>query len=385
MSRLSFRWHSSILEIPEEYWNDLSREDAIPFYKWEWLKLIEKSESISVVKGWKTSHLTVWRGDKLVALAPLYIKYHSFGEFIFDQSFAKLASELGLNYYPKLIGMSPFSPVEGYRFYFLSTEDEEELTSKMLEIIDNFALDNGILSCNFLYVDQHWSRSLERLGCAKWINNNSLWSATGKKDFSEFISTFNSNQRRNIKRERKSIQENRIEVTTVHGSQLDLVHMQRMHDLYQRHCARWGIWGSKYLTIDFFENLADPSLRDFVVLFNANRGDIDQPIAMSLCITDGVKLWGRYWGAYEEIPNLHFEVCYYSPIEWSLQNGIRYFDPGAGGSHKLRRGFCLRPQISMHRWYDETLNLIIRQWLNKVNILMLDEIEAVNSQLPFKI
>ncbi len=385
MELISFRWHSSILDIPLQHWKTLTRGKAIPFYKWEWLKAIEKSGSISNLKGWQTSHLAIWRGGTPIGLAPLYLKYHSYGEFIFDQPFANLATDLGLKYYPKIIGMSPFSPVEGYRFYFAEGENEEELTKQMLDVIDQFAVQNGILSCNFLYVDRHWCDRIEKLGFSRWINHNSLWLARGHQDFSEYIANFNSNQRRNIKRERTSIQKQGLTVSTMTGSKLELVSLQMMHDFYKQHCSRWGVWGSKYLSLDFFESLVDSSLRDNVVLFNANRGDISKPVAMSLCVTDKRRLWGRYWGSNEDIPNLHFEVCYYSPIDWSLKNNIKYFDPGAGGSHKLRRGFCLQPQVSLHRWYDQTLSLIIRRWLKKVNILKMDEIDEVNANLPFKI
>ena len=121
------------------------------------------------------------------------------------------------------------------------------------------------------------------------------------------------------------------------------------------------------------------------MLFNAYREAYEEPIAMSLCVTDNKKLWGRYWGASEEIPNLHFELCYYSPINWALENGITSFDPGAGGLHKLRRGFIAKSHTSLHRWYDKRMNTLIRSWLPKVNKLMIDEINAANNEVPFKI
>ncbi len=379
------RWHSSVQEIPEDQWNIMTRCQETPFYKWRWLNAIEQSGSISTNQGWQSCHLALWKGDKPIAFAPLYLKAHSYGEFIFDQSFAHLADELGLNYYPKLIGMSPFSPAQGYRFFFLPGEDQASLTRLMFQAIDAFAIENRILSCNFLYVDYDWAKEAEKEGCAKWINHNSLWLADGKKDFSEYISSFNANQRRNIKKERKAIQKAGLKVTALSGTQLDLNIMHAMHRFYEQHCSRWGVWGSKYLFEDFFERLLDQQLRDNVVLFSAHRGNPNSPIAMSLCVTDGKKLWGRYWGSHEEIPFLHFEVCYYSPIHWALDNNIHSFDPGAGGSHKLRRGFCLQPQVSVHRWYDERLDLLIRSWLNKVNVLKFNEIKAVNADLPFQI
>jgi hypothetical protein len=157
-----------------------------------------------------------------------------------------------------------------------------------------------------------------------------------------------------------------------------------MHDFYEQHCARWGPWGSKYLSEAFFEALAgDPELRRLLVLFSAHRGDPGEPVAMSLCVRGGDHLWGRYWGSDVEIDCLHFEVCYYAPIEWAIANGIRHFDPGAGGSHKRRRGFVAQPRVSLHRWADRRFDAILRGWLPGANTEMEREIESINAELPF--
>ena len=172
-------------------------------------------------------------------------------------------------------------------------------------------------------------------------------------------------------------------MTPLTGEQLDLQLMKSMHGFYEQHCARWGPWGSKYLEERFFETLAADQ-RDQVVLFSAHRGDPHQPVAMSMCVRDQRSLWGRYWGSEEEVDCLHFEVCYYAPIAWAIEQGLESFDPGAGGSHKRRRGFVARPHASLHRWYHPRMDALIRAWLPKVNGLMLEEIEAINAELPFK-
>jgi len=302
---------------------------------------------------------------------------------VFDQTFARLAADLGLRYYPKLLGMSPVSPVLGYRFHVRSGEDEALLTRELLRAIDRFCEQNGILSCNFLYVDPQWRPLAEAAGCAAWLNQQSLWSRGDDQSFEDYLKGFNANQRRNIKRERKAVAKAGITVTPLSGDQLDLTLLQTMHRFYEQHCARWGPWGSKYLEEGFFEALARLH-RDQLVLFSAHRGDPRDPVAMSMCVQDGRQLWGRYWGSHEEIDCLHFEVCYYAPIEWALANGIVSFDPGAGGSHKRRRGFVARPHASLHRWYQPQMDQLIRTWLPKVNGLMLEEIEAINAELPFK-
>ena len=385
MAPLTARWHRSISEIPQQQWEQILAEQVSPFYRWNWLAALEDSGSIAPDQGWQPLHLSLWRDDdQLIAVAPLYLKGHSYGEFVFDQSFARLAGDLDLRYYPKLIGMSPVSPVQGYRFHVHPQENAQEITAAMLGLIDDFAARNNILSCNFLYVDPAWKSLAETAGCAGWVNQQSVWTSEGQADFSDYLAGFNANQRRNIKRERKAVHAAGLEVTPITGSALTPELLARMHGFYEMHCARWGPWGSKYLQPSFFERLINPSIAQHVVLFSAHRGDPAEPVAMSLCVQDDRHLWGRYWGSQEEIDCLHFEVCYYAPIEWALQHGLTSFDPGAGGSHKRRRGFVARPHTSLHRWYDARMDMLIRSWLPKANGLMQEEIDAINAELPFR-
>jgi uncharacterized protein len=382
MAELTARWHRAMADIPEAQWHALVSAEPLPFYSWSWLLGLERSGSVVPRQGWQPCHLGLWQGDQLIAAAPLYLKGHSYGEFVFDQSFAQLAAQLGQRYYPKLLGMSPVSPVVGYRFFTAPGEDAAALTALMLELIDAFCQEHQIFSCNFLYVDPAWQPLAEAAGCATWLNQQSLWSNQGYGDFNAYLASFNANQRRNIKRERKAVQAAGLQVTAVVGDAISAALITRMHGFYEQHCARWGPWGSKYLTEAFFDHAA-AELRQHLVLFSAHRGDPEQPVAMSLCVHTDTHLWGRYWGSDEEIENLHFEVCYYAPIEWAISRGIQQFDPGAGGSHKRRRGFLARPHASLHRWYHPRFDAIVRRWLPEANTEQLQEIEAINAELPF--
>ena len=225
MEELRARWSTSLEEFPEASWQQLLRASAqsgsaavSPFFQWRWLHHLESSGSIAPREGWQPCHLGLWRGERLVAAAPLYLKGHSYGEFVFDQSFAQLAGQLGLRYYPKLVGMSPLSPVEGYRFQVAADEDPAELTALMLRLIDDFCRQNGILSCNFLYVDPAWQPLAEAAGCQLWINQQSQWSNPGYRDFEDYLAAFNANQRRNIRRERRSVAQAGLEVTALAGA-----------------------------------------------------------------------------------------------------------------------------------------------------------------------
>ncbi|MFM7652747.1 MAG: GNAT family N-acetyltransferase [Vulcanococcus sp.] len=383
MAELVARWHQGMAELPEDQWQRLIAPHALPFYRWPWLEALERSGSIVPRQGWQSLPLALWRGEQLVAVAPLYLKGHSYGEFVFDQSFAQLAGQLQLAYYPKLVGMSPLSPVIGYRFHVAEGEDAGALTALMLQLIDQFCRQQQILSCNFLYVDPSWQPLAEAAGCATWLHHQSLWTNPGYGGFEDYLNDFNANQRRNIRRERQSVAASGLQVTPLVGAEIPAGMVLRMHDFYAQHCARWGPWGSKYLTEAFFAEAAD-SLADHLVLFSAHRGDPTDPVAMSLCAHDATDLWGRYWGSDEEVENLHFEVCYYAPIAWAIERGLRRFDPGAGGSHKRRRGFLARPHASLHRWYDPRFDGLVRRWLPQANEQMLEEIEAINAELPFR-
>ncbi|MFM7085959.1 MAG: GNAT family N-acetyltransferase [Cyanobium sp.] len=388
MAELRAHWHMALAEVPQQQMQDLLAaaarrgEPVPPFFAWSWLQQLEASGSITPRQGWQPCHLALWRGEQLVALAPLYLKGHSYGEFVFDQAFAQLAGQLGLRYYPKLVGMSPVSPVQGYRFLVADDEDPARITALLLDQIDAFCRRNGILSCNFLYVDPQWQRLAEAAGCLPWINQQSQWHNPGHQDFEAYLASFNANQRRNIRRERRAVAAAGLQVTPLVGEQIPPELLGRMHRFYEQHCARWGPWGSKYLSEAFFEAAAR-ELRQHLVLFSAHREQPTDPVAMSLCVQDGVSLWGRYWGSDLELDNLHFEVCYYAPIEWAIQRGLRRFDPGAGGSHKRRRGFVAEPRVSLHRWTDPGFAAILRDWLPGANRQMLAEIEAVNAELPF--
>lgn len=381
---LRARWHRSLAEIPEAAWDGLTAAAGLPFYRWRWLEALERSGSIVPRQGWQPCHLSLWRQGELLAVAPLYLKGHSYGEFVFDQSFAQLAGQLGLRYYPKLLGMSPLSPVLGYRFFIAPAEDQAELTALLMELIDQFCGENQLLSCNFLYVDPQWRPLAEAAGCAAWLNQQSLWTNPGYDNFNDYLASFNANQRRNIKRERQSVAAAGLTVTAIAGEAISAALLLRMHDFYLDHCRRWGQWGSKYLTEQFFA-LAAQQLRQDLVLFSAHQigDDPHNPLAMALCVHQGDQLWGRYWGSNLEQENLHFEVCYYAPIAWAISQGVRSFDPGAGGSHKRRRGFVARPHASLHRWYQPEFASLIQRWLPLANGQLLEEVEAINAELPF--
>ena len=371
----------SIQEIRKDNWDNLFRNIDNPFFDWTWLENLERSQSVARKTGWQPLYFIAREKNELYAIAPLFLKNHSYGEFIFDHNFIRLAEDLNLNYYPKLIGMSPYSPIEGYQFIYRNDSNKIELTNFLIDNIEKFAIRNNILSCNFLYVKDSWSQYLEMLGYHDWLNIRSEWEWNGENEFEDFLARFNSNQRRNIKKERKSISKQNITINTYSKENINEEIIKNMYYFYEKHCLKWGIWGSKYLTFDFFKNCIEN--KDKLLFFSAFQDTAENPIAMSMLIKNNENLWGRYWGSNDDINNLHFELCYYQPIEWAINNKIKRFDPGAGGNQKRRRGFYAKKTKSMHKWFNRNMDNMISEWLIKANQKTLNEIKIENNSIPF--
>jgi predicted N-acyltransferase len=380
--RYSIQWIQRFTDLPQAAWDAIAKPLKTPFLEWEWLNNIETSKSATARTGWQPCHLTIWRDRDLIAAAPLYLKGHSYGEFVFDHQWADLAYRLGIQYYPKLLGMTPFTPAMGYRFLIAPGEDEAELTAMMIAEIDRFCDRNSISGCHFLFVDPDWRLLLENAGFSPWLHHSYIWRNHDFGSFEDYLKMFNSNQRKNIKRERKAVEKAGLRLEVLAGENIPHHLFPIIHNFYSKTCDKF-YWGSKYLTRKFFEQLY-PNYCDRVVLFVAyTENDDDPPVGLSFCLRKDDQLYGRYWGCLEEYDCLHFEACYYKPIEWAIQNGIQFFDPGAGGRHKKRRGFPATPNHSLHRFYNDRMSKILRSYINEINDMEQQEIDAINQELPF--
>jgi len=383
LNRYSLAWTNQIAEIPQDAWDALALPLRTPFLEWEWLHNLETSGSATARTGWLPNHLTVWRDQTLIAAAALYVKSHSYGEFVFDHQWANVAHRLEVQYYPKLLGMTPFTPAEGYRFLIAPGEDEDELTAMMVAAIDHFCDRNRISGCHFLFVDPQWQPVIERHGFTPWLHHSYIWQSQGYKTFEDYLNAFNANQRRNIKRERKAVEKAGLRLQTLTAEEIPAALFSLMHDFYSDTCEKF-YWGSKYLTRRFFEQL-NPRYRHRVLFVAAySEENSHQPIGMSFCLTKGDQLYGRYWGCFQEFDCLHFDACYYTPIEWAIAHGIQTFDPGAGGRHKKRRGFPAMPNYSLHRFYNRRLSQVLHTYIDEINAMERQEIDLINQDLPFK-
>jgi hypothetical protein len=291
---------------------------------------------------------------------------------------------LGKAYYPKLVGMSPFTPMIGYRFLIAPGLDEIGLTGRMLEEIDRYCRYHGLSGSSFHFVDPTWGEMLETHGYCAWTHQSFVWENEDYATFEDYLSGFNSNQRRNIRRERRELARRGIRVEMIPGAELPRDFYDRMYAFYARTNDQFGPWSCKYLTRDFFTGLPKHFSKRlvFAAAFENDRPQV--PIGMSMLVAKADQLYGRYWGCSREIEFLHFDVCYYRPIEWAIDQGINVFDPGMGGGHKLRRGFKAVANRSLHRFMDSTLRQIMERNMNAINRMEQANITALNQELPLR-
>jgi predicted N-acyltransferase len=370
-------------EIEAEAWDALAVPLEVPFLEWEWLQAMESSGSIAPENGWAPLHLTLWDGKHLAAAAPLYVKGHSEGEFVFDHMWWEVAEKIGVAYYPKLVGMSPVTPLAGYRFLVAPDQEEAAVTERLIGEIDALCRTNRLSGCSFLHVDPHWKHRLEKLGFSGWTHQSFLWINDAFSSFEDYLARFRTNQRRNIRRERNSLARQGIRVVPLTGEDIPTSYFPLMYRYYAATNEKFGPWGCKYLTRDFFEKIASRYRHRLLVIaaFSENSGP--EPLAMSMLLVKGRRLYGRYWGSAQAVNHLHFNLCYYEPIRWAIENGIRTYDPGMGGFHKVRRGFRSVGNTSLHRFTHPRMQFILHDNIDRINRLEQANIDELNRSIPF--
>jgi len=383
------QWIDGMDRIAAPRWEALDWPADSPFLSWNWLRLLESSGSVGPGTGWTPMHLLARRGDRLVGAAPLYRKDHSEGEFVFDHALARLAGQAGIPYYPKLVGMSPFSPAGCYRFATAPDEDAPALHRIMLDrILERAGTEGmGAVQCN--YVDPDWALAhgedfwLRERGFMAWKHQSYVWENPGYAGFGEFLAAMRHGPRRNIRRERAAVRRAGVEVRMVQGEDAPESWFGLMHDFYAATNARFGPWHCKYLTREFFLGLAGP-LRRAVVFAAALRPGRDLPMALSLFAHGAGSLYGRYWGYAEHVPLVHFECCYYAPMQWAIERGLRRFDPGIGSEHKARRGFRAVPNLSVHRVANDGLRSLLALHEDEINAAEAAWLDELNGLSPYK-
>ncbi len=369
---------SSLSNIKSSDWNECVGNDH-PFLQYEFLYALEKSNSANTKTGWQPYHYIEQENDKIISLCPLYIKNHSFGEYIFDHSWADAYHRYGINYYPKLQSAIPFTPVTGDRIVLNKSVKYKK--GKQVQVINNMieeAKKINVSSLHFNFVNDvsNWNEIdniMVRSGIQFHWNNNEY------KNFNEFLNDLSSRKRKIIRRERQCIENNNLTVKLLNGDDIKEEHINFFYDCYLDTTGRK--WGSTYLTKEFFFEILH-NFRNKILLIMAYQED--KMVASAINFLSKTHLYGRLWGSKYEVPFLHFELCYYQAIEYAIQNKIQIVEAGAQGEHKLQRGYAPTKTWSAHWIKDQEFSKAIQNFLDNESQLIDNQKEKLEDYLPFK-
>lgn len=354
-----------VREVPQATWDALLGDESSPFVEWDWLDLLEETGCVGGDTGWLAAHLSLWRGDALVAVAPSYVKGHSEGEFVFDWGWAEAAERMGARYYPKVLVAVPFTPATGDRVLVAPGEDRVEVTHVMAAAARQWCERVGAGGVHVLFPREEEAIAWEQAGYLRREGFQFHWFREGARTFDEYLARFTSKQRNQIKRELRGVQEAGITLETLapegHTSEV----ARAMQGFYASTIERHGMWGRMYLKEEFFDAVIERWRRRLAwVVARDARGRIVAG-AFNVSARTGARLYGRYWGASVEVPYLHFAVCYYEGIRHCVERGIDVFEPGAGGEHKRARGFVPTMTRSVHWLADPRMRAALRPWLER--------------------
>jgi len=361
--------------IDARTWNSLVGDGSV-FLEWEWLASLEESGCVSARTGWLPQHLTLWDGKDLVGACPLYVKSHSLGEFVFDHGWADAAERAGISYYPKLLVAVPFTPATGTRFLARDGADRRQVVALLGEGLKQVCREGGLSSVhvNFCLPDE-----VEALADAEFERRTGVqyqWHNPGWRTFDEYVAALKTKRRTQVRRERRELAEQGIEIEVLSGDAIRGELMPQMFELYRTTIDKL-YWGRQYLNAKLFDLLGKRWKHRLCFIVARREGKL---VAGTFNVEKGDVLYGRYWGAFEEIRFLHFNVCYYAAIEYCVGRGIRRFEPGAGGEFKHLRGFDATPTDSMHYLADRRLARAVAEYLSRERHAIERHIEALDAR-----
>ena len=353
----------SLGEVPEADWDALG-ERSYPFTRHCFLHGLELHDCLEPF-GWYPVYFLVHRDEQLIAAAPCYIKTNSYGELVFDHAWVHAYQRSGLDYYPKLVTAIPYTPATGERFLVnldavTQEAERDQLRDLLCRAIQGFCSDQKMSSWHILFAEK---TVLDSLAGRDLLLRNDVqfhWQNEDYRDFDDFLARLSSRKRKNIRKERRSVDEQDLEITMQDGTGLNSDDWQRIHDLYA------GIYYRKYgtatLTPAFFRHIGEHMPQQVLAAIARDDGEI---VAASLFFRSGTHLYGRVWGCDQYYRHLHFECCYYQGIDYCIREKLRCFDPGAQGEHKLSRGFLPTQTWSGH-WiahpqFREAIEQFLRQ------------------------
>lgn len=378
----------SIHDIAPQQWDALwqaGAEPDYPFVRHCFLAALEDSGCTREVTGWTPRHLLLHEQGRLIAAMPMYLKSHSYGEYVFDWGWADAYHRHGLSYYPKLLAAIPFTPATGPRLALAAGEDVALRLAQIQAFLSDCCREQRWSGWHCLFYppeqQSQWRSgssethsSLLRIGCQfHWFNRN-------YQHFDDFLDTFSSRKRKSVRRERRQVSETGVALTRLVGDEISTGDWDRFYHFYHTtYLKRSGNAG--YLNREFFAAIARTLGEQILMVKAEYQGET---VAAALCFFDDQRLYGRYWGCLEEIPALHFEACYYQGIEFAIERDLKEFDPGAQGEHKIQRGFEPILTCSQHWLADPRFHAAIADFLRQETRGVEHYRDDCASYLPFK-
>lgn len=391
---MEVRFYSAIEAIGQSVWNTICDIDY-PFIRYEFLHALETAADpdkehgagCSRQSGWQAHHAVVYDKDNQpIAAAPMYLKYHSYGEYIFDWSWADAYQRNGLNYYPKLLAAIPYSPVTGLRIAIASsyTGNNDAIYQTLVDACKNECAQLDLSSCHFLFPEKSVSDTLKQQQLLQrhshqyhWINQNKA--GEPYTSFDDFLGEFKSRKRKDVKKERRLVAEQDVRLLRLTGADIDDDVWDVFYDFYQLTYAKRSGHGG-YLPKAFFQTIAK-TMPEQLLLVLAIQNDV--AIAGALNLFSSTTLFGRYWGCTKAAEFLHFEACYYQGIEFCIERGLKKFDAGAQGEHKVQRGFRPVPTWSNHWIQHEGFRDAIQDFVVREAEQVKQNIAGTGKWLPF--
>ena len=355
-------------------WNRLAPAGD-PFVSAEYLGALEASGSATTKTGWQPLHLTVERDGEMVAATPLYVKSHSWGEYVFDHGWADAYRRAGGRYYPKLQAAVPFTPVPGRRLLACDDSARAALVTALPATLEQLP----VSSLHLTFCTAEEARLLEEAGFLIRRGVQYHWQNQGYADFAEFLDSLRSAKKKMVRKEREQVRASGIELRVLDGSALTGQILESFYPFYLATVDKR--WGSAYLTEDFFRRLGT-TLRDRVVLVGAWKDD--RLVAAALNLRGSDALYGRLWGCLEDYRFLHFECCYYQAIDYAIAHGIPRVEAGAQGTHKLHRGYAPTWTWSAHLIRDPALRAAIARFLDQETRELEEQMPELEELLPYR-
>ncbi len=369
----------SIKEFNKEQWDRCNINGNI-FLSYNFLLSLEQSNSVCVDKGWSPIYFGVIKKSTLIAVIPSFIKSHSQGEFVFDHAWAQAYNNLGLQYYPKLLVASPFTPVSGLRILINPNEESKELKIKLIDYIKNYCVKKNISSIHINFFDTSELDTFKRLGFTIRYGEQFHFTNQNYKNFNDFLDRLNYKSRKKIIKERKSLINKDICIDIISKKDINKKICEYMYEFYMSTIQKK--WSYNYLSKDFFLNIPKYLSKNTIIITAKYKKDI---IAGALNFISNNKLYGRYWGCFVEIPNLHFEVCYYKAIEIAIKNKYYTVEAGAQGAHKIKRGYLPKITYSAHFIFNKSLKNAINNFVKEEKNTILNEVNYINENYsPYK-